>query len=488
MKNLKNCFVALAAIVIAVTNSLAAQQTSQPAPAGRLSLPDSLARWYALGINAHHLCSGLWVVGRDLRRAPEKVIAEDISGFPAFRWDNSYVFTIDSARRTATVTDPRAGSRSAQYNGDQGCSILPTGAPTVFFTPRIVRPALPDPATQDWPTGDRNAFAQFPDVDSAEISAALDWAFNDAALTRAQNTRGIVAIYRGKIIGERYAEGWGPYTPQISWSMGKSIAATLVGILVQQGALKLDQPAPVPAWQSPGDPRRAIKIRDLLNMSSGLDFDNFGLSPSTSYNAANEHFRIYFDALDVFAHSEHQPPRFEPGTVHRYRNSDPLTLMSIARRTVESQSGDWLSWPQRRLFDRIGARSFVLETDAWGNFIITGYDYGGTRDWARLGLLYLWKGQWQGARILPEDWATFVSTPAPGDRARGYGGLFWLNRGGSNRRLPADAYWMAGYMGQTTMIIPSRDLVVVRQGPSPGGDGPYFEELVAKIIAALPTR
>jgi CubicO group peptidase (beta-lactamase class C family) len=268
--------------------------------------------------------------------------------------------------------------------------------------------------------------------------------------------------------------------------MGKSIAVTLTGVLVQNGWLSLDQPAPVPSWQQPNDPRRNIRIRDLATMSSGLDFDNFGLDPASSYNAANEHFRIYFDALDVFAHSEDQPLRFEPGSTWRYRNSDPLTLMSIAKRTLEQKKIDWLSFPQRLLFDRIGARSFVLETDAWGNFIISGYDYGGTRDWARLGLLYLWKGMWQGQRILPANWAEFVSTPARGDAQRGYGGLFWLNRGGAMPKLPADAYWMAGYMGQTTMIIPSRDLVVVRHGPSSGGDGAYFEELVSRILSALP--
>jgi CubicO group peptidase (beta-lactamase class C family) len=327
--------------------------------------------------------------------------------------------------------------------------------------------------------------AQLDATTKARLDSVLDWAFDDGARPRPQNTRGIVAVHRGKIIAERYAQGWGPYTPQISWSMGKSIAASLIGVLVQQGTLALDQPAPVPAWQSALDPRRNIKLSDLLRMSSGLDFDNFGLSPGTSYTAANEHFRIYFDALDVYAHSVNQPLRYEPGTVFRYRNSDPLTLMAIARRIVEAKGEDWLSFPQRSLFDRIGARSFVLETDAWGNFIITGFDYGGSRDWARLGLLYLWKGEWQGQRILPANWPEFVSTPAPGDASRGYGGLFWLNRGGSQDRLPADAYWMAGYMGQTTMIIPSRDLVVVRQGPSPGGDGPYFEELVARILDAI---
>jgi len=462
--------------------SAAAAQT-QPE---RRSLQDSLATWYALGINAHHLCAGLWVVGRDHPRLPDAVIAEDISRFPAFRWEAGFRYAVDSANSTVTVTAPGTGSRSARYNGDQGCAILPAGARHVFFEPKPVARRLPAATAQDWPTGDRDAVGRFADIPAARLDSILDWAFNDAALRRAQNTRGIVAVHRGRIIAERYAPGWGPYTPQISWSMGKSIAATLIGVLVQQGRLRLDQPAPVPAWQGARDPRRSIKVADLLRMSSGLDFDNFGLNPESSYNAANEHFRIYFDAVDVFAHSVNQPLRFEPGSVWRYRNSDPLTLMALARASVESSGEDWLSFPQRELFDRIGARSFVLETDAWGNFIITGFDYGGTRDWARLGLLYLWNGVWQGTRILPPDWAEFVSSPAPGDPSRGYGGLFWLNRGGAMPRLPADAYWMAGYMGQTTMIVPSRDLVVVRHGPSPGGDQAYFEELVARILEVLP--
>jgi CubicO group peptidase (beta-lactamase class C family) len=453
--------------------------------AQRLPLQDSLATWYAIGLNAHHVCAGMWVVGRDHARTLDDVIAQDISRFPAFRWEEDFRATIDEATRTATVTDPQAGSRRAKYSGDQGCSILPEGTSDVFFTPATVVRTTRE--SRPWPMGDEGAHARFDDVDHAALDATLAWAFDDASLQRAQNTRGVVVIYRDSIVAERYADGWGPYTPQISWSMGKSIAATLIGVLVQQGALQLDQPAPVPAWQNARDPRRTIRIRDLLNMSSGLDFDNFGLSPNSSYNAANEHFRIYFDALDVFAHSVHQPRRFEPGTVWRYRNSDPLTLMSIARTIVEARGESSLAFAQRALFDRIGARSFVLETDAWGNFIITGFDYGGTRDWARLGLLYLNDGVWNGERILPEAWAAFVSSPAPGDASRGYGGLFWLNRGNSMRRVPEDAYWMAGYMGQYTMVIPSRDVVIVRHGPSPGGDSGYMQELVARVLEALPT-
>lgn len=476
-------------LVALLLNSVAAPGAAQVTSAGPTSpsLADSLATWYALGLNAHHLCAGLWVVGRDYKRTPEAVIAEDIARYPAFRWEQDYRFEVDPATKAATLTDPHVGSRSARYTGDQGCSILPVGAQDVFFEPVAVKPALPDPATQDWPMGDRNAAGRFPEVNLGQLEAALDWAFNDAGLRRPQYTRGVAVVHRDKIIAERYAPGFGAHTPQISWSMGKSIASTLIGVLIQDGVLTLEQPAPVPEWQGARDPRRAIKIRDLLRMSSGLDFDNFGLDPANSYNAANEHFRIYFDAIHVSSHSIHQPLRFEPGTVWRYRNSDPLTLMYIARRAVEAKGENFLTLPQRRLFDRIGARSFVLETDAWGNFIITGYDYGSTRDWARLGLLYLQNGVWQGQRILPENWVEFVTTPAPGHPSKGYGGLFWLNQGGARPRLPADAYWAAGYMGQNTLIIPSRDLVVVRQGPSPG-DGGYMEELVVRILDAIARR
>jgi CubicO group peptidase (beta-lactamase class C family) len=474
-----NRLVGVAALALGAING------SVQAQSARLSQADSLATWYALGINAHHVCAGMWVVGKGTPRTPDAIVAEDIARFPAFRWEQDFRVEIDSVNHVATVTDPQVGRRSAKHSADQGCAILPAGAKDVFFQPTAVRPALPDPATQDWPTGDRNATGTFSDVNAAAITATLDWAFNDAGLQRAQNTRGVVIVYKGKIIGERYASGWGPYTPQISWSMGKSIAATLIGVLVQKGDLKLDAPAPVPEWQGTRDPRRSITIANLLNMSSGLDFDNFGLTPNTSYTAANEHFRIYFDAIQVFAHSVNQPLRFTPGSVQRYRNSDPLTLMYIARRIVENKGQPFLQFPQRDLFDQIGARGFVLETDAWGNFIITGFDYGGSRDWARLGLLYLQNGVWQGKRILPANWSQFVATPAPGDPSRGYGGLWWLNRGGSLRRVPEDAYWAAGYMGQYTMVIPSRDLVIVRQGPSPGGDAPYMDELVARILEAI---
>lgn len=451
-----------------------------------LPLGDSLENWYALGIGAHHMCAGMWVVGRgEPARTARQVLRQDIERFPAFRWREVFSFRVDSAEREVTVSAPAIGSRTAEYNGDQGCTLLPAGAEDVYFDPAEVSPDLPPPDSQDWPTGARNARGEFDEVDRAALDSVLDWAFDDGRLEPDQNTRGLVVVYRGKILAERYADGWGPRTPQISWSMGKSIASALTGVMVERGHYGLDDPAPVDEWQGERDPRRGIRIRDLLRMSSGLDFDNFGLDPDASYRAANEHMRIYFDALNVGLHAVNQPLRFEPGTEWRYRNSDPLTLMLIARRTLEAAGESWLHFPQRALFDRIGMRSMVLETDPWGNFIVTGYDFGSTRDWARFGLLHLRDGVWEGERILPEVWVDFVTTPAPGDPSEGYGGLFWLNRGGALDRVPRDAYYAAGYMGQRTLVVPSRDLVVARHGPSAGEFGAYFDRLVGGVLEAL---
>jgi len=473
----------IALVMLAVLLILPAAEI-RPAP--KTSLQDAdYSRESRAAIGAHHLCSGLWVVGRVYKRTPIEVLAQDIATFRAFGWEATFKFEVDEARRRVTVTAPGVPARTAQYNGDQGCSILPRGVNDVSFKPVPVPRNLPDAAKQKWPMGDADATAPMPaDVDKAALEAALDWGMEQ----KEHNTRAIVAVYRGKIVGERYAPGWTKDTPQISWSAGKSITAALVGILVQQGRLKIDDPAPVKEWQGKDDPRREIRLRHLLNMSSGLDFGNTGLSGPESYTLENEHMRIYFDGLNVFEHAVNQPLAVPPNTRWKYLNSDPLTLGKIVKENVEARKESYLTFPQRALFDRIGARNFVLETDAWGNFIMTGFDYGSARDWARFGLLHLWDGVWEGKRLLPEGWVDFVSTPAPSDKSRGYGGLFWLNRGGAWNGVPEDAFMASGFMGQHTMVIRSRDAVVVRLGPSPRASERYFTDLVSRILAGLPKK
>ncbi|MBC8868900.1 MAG: serine hydrolase, partial [Planctomycetes bacterium] len=251
------------------------------------------SREFRAAMAAHHICSGLWVVGRSHKRTPEEVVAQDIAPFKVFGWEPEFEYKVDRQRRMVTVTAPGAPPRTAKYNGDQGTTILPPGEQDVYYKPIPVPRGLPDAATQPWPSGDAGATEPIPDdVDAEAVAAALDWAMEQ----QKQNTRAFVVAYGGKIIGERYAPGWTKDTPQIGWSQGKSITAALVGVLVQRGLLKIDQPAPVRQWQAEGDPRSKILIRDLLRMSSGLDFVNLGLGGPPAFTTKNEHMRVYFDS------------------------------------------------------------------------------------------------------------------------------------------------------------------------------------------------
>lgn len=453
-----------------------------PAPlAGQWPSDDAEPEELAMAMNAKILCSGIWVQGRDA----ELHAAADLQRFDHFSWGEDFSYTVDEERRRVTMSASGQPDRVAQHNGDQGCAVLPRGADDVHFTPTDVGREWPLAEWERWPTGDRlSDEALPPEVDRIALEEALDYAIGNHE--HGQNTRAVVVVYKGRLIGERYAPGIPRDMPHLSWSQGKSVTAALIGVLVEQGELTVEQRAPVEEWSAPDDPRREITIENLLHMSSGLDFNNYGLDGERSLSTENHHFRIYLDGIDVFEHAVGHPLEAEPGERWEYLNSDPLTLGKIVRETVEARGDDYHAFPWTDLFDEIGVKDAVLETDAWGNFILTGYDYMSARDWARFGLLHLNDGMWEGERILPEGWADYVSTPAPAHPDDGYGALFWLNAGGRYDRMPLDAYWPAGFMGQNTVIIPSRDMVVVRLGPSPGrGFGSYLNKVVGDILDAV---
>lgn len=302
-----------------------------------------------------------------------------------------------------------------------------------------------------------------PELDASRLQGAVEAAFADGSLTAA-----FLVIYKGRIVAERYGEGANKDTQLESWSMGKSLTATLLGVLVQQEHLGLHDPAPVDLWRrNPEDPRSRIRISDLLRMSGGLRFTH-SRQPYWEWGRETaDHFYIYTGAIDAFHFSITRPAEFPPNTAGRYLNCDPLTIGYIIRQTVEKIGETYLAWPQKALFDRIGIRKQVLEPDPYGNFLLTGYDYGTGRNWARLGLLYLRDGVWNGERILPEGWVKFVGTPAPAWKDPVYGGFFWVN-GDRRWNLPADAFYMAGAGGQHVFIVPAHDLVVVRLGHQRG--------------------
>ena len=345
---------------------------------------------------------------------------------------------------------------------------LPRGVDEIAFTPVKVRSALEDPRTQAWPMGDA---ADPPTgeseagIDAVKLAEAVDLAFADPV----DRTAAFLVVHRGRIVAERYAPGTHRDTQLESWSMGKSLTATLIGRLIQQGLLSLDAPAPISEWQSPDDPRRRITVADLLRMSSGLDFS--GASESLIQMllfGIPDHLWVYTGIEDVFGFSLSRPAGHPPNRVGRYRNCDPLALGAILRRTVESVGEQYLSWPQRALFDRIGIRRQVLETDVRGNFILSGFDYGTARNWARLGLLYLRDGVWNGERLLPEGFVRFVASPAPAWDEPIYGGAFWVN-GTGRYSLPLETFYMSGNGVQRVFVVPSHDLVIVRLGHTRGG-------------------
>jgi CubicO group peptidase (beta-lactamase class C family) len=200
---------------------------------------------------------------------------------------------------------------------------------------------------------------------------------------------------------------------------------------------------------------------------------------------------MYTGRIDTFNYAATRPQEWPPGKVGRYRNTDPVLASYLVRLAAERRGEEYLSFPQRQLFDRIGIRTMVLETDPYGNFLTQGYDFMSARDWARLGNLYLQDGVWNGERILPPGFTRFVSTPAPAwvaDKRPVYGGFFWLNQTGALPHLPASAYYMLGAGGQYVIVVPSHDLVIVRIGHSRGQSafGPGMARALSLLMQAVP--
>ena len=405
------------------------------------------------------LCSAVFISGLD----PE-FAAENIGYFTSpYKERAKTTWRVDRENQAVHVTLPNGITRTAKHIGDLGCLTLPQGKNSPFFTPPKIESNLPDPAITKWPMGDVLPKDSLPnDLNATLISKAVDAAFEP----RGAMTASYVVTWKGQIIGERYRPGITMHTPLESWSMGKSLTATLLGVLIKDGIYSLDQPAPIPEWQNKTDPRKKIRIANILNMSSGLRFrapQDPDYDPVKGYP---DHRYVYTGAINSFQWAANRPLQWPPNTVGRYRNSDPVLANYLIRLAVEKRGGDYHSFPQRRLFDKLGIRNMILETDPYGNFLLQGYEFGSARDWSRLGNLYLQDGVWNEKRLLPKGFVNFVSSLAPAWVADGrpiYGGFFWIN-GNAQFPIPREAYYMAGAGGQYTIIIPSHDLVVVRLG------------------------
>ena len=423
------------------------------------------------------LCSAVFLTGLDPADA-----AENVGGFTSPFAARAHVVdtVVDFERQEVRLTLPDGVIRAAKVYGSQGCVTRPIGEDSVFFTPSVVEANLPPAATTPWPMGDVLPDEPYPaELDMELVADAVETAMGPAeALTQA-----FVVTYKGRIIGEAYGEGTDLHTPLESWSMGKSLTGSLMGVLIERGVYELWQPAPIPEWQGEGDPRQAIRIGDIMRMSSGIrirapqdpDFD-----PALGYP---DHVYLYTGTVNSYEYAATRPQEWEPNTVGRYRNTDPVLTNYLIRLAVEGMGEDYHAFPRRALFDKIGVRDVVMETDPYGNFLTQGYEFLAARDWSRLGNLYLQDGVWMGERLLPDGYWEYARTLAPAWLADGrprYGGAFhWVN-GDGRWPVPEEATYFAGAGGQYTIMIPSHDLVVVRLGKYTGS-GPGGRSLRAAL-------
>jgi len=434
-----------------------------------------------VGFKAQILCSGVFVSGRNA----EDVITEDLSFHPLFKhikWD------IDYEKKGVATSLLGIFKNKSVYHEDLG-AILLSGAEEREVRDWIAPISYPlptDPEEVPWPTGDK--IPEEPivvNIDVEKVNKAVDAAFEGRDAIKPWRTRAVLVVHNGRIVAERYADGITKDTPLIGWSMSKSVTSALIGILVKRGKLSLEGPAPVPEWDSPDDLRHEITIDQLLRMSSGLEFEEeYETKPVADVN------RMFFTKQNMDAFAASFPLEAAPEEKWSYSSGTTNILAGIIHRSFGNREEHW-RFPREALFNKVGMRSAVFETDATGMFVGATFVYASARDWARFGLLYLNDGVWEGERILPEGWVEYTITPTPKAPKGEYGAQFWLNGGlpgdPDSRKfpvLPQDMFYCEGYQGQYTVIIPSKDLVVVRLGMDTEGALP-FKEFMSGIVEAV---
>jgi CubicO group peptidase (beta-lactamase class C family) len=407
------------------------------------------------GYVAKTVCSGVFISQRKAHAVRD---AEILSNDPGLlRLVSS---DVDWNGRAVRARFLGLAERFAVFRGPLGCTLA------VDVTPReLAARTLPEGAPVErarWAMREAGG-----DPAAGIDAAAVDEAFAEPGPNPTRRTRAVVVVHDGAIAAERYAAGFGRDSALPGWSVTKSVVNALAGALVRQGRLALDAPVDVPEWSAPGDPRRAITLRQLLTMTSGLEF-------SESYaNPLGDVLWMLFGTGSAAHFAAGKPLAAPPGERWYYSSGTTNILARALRRAVGGSDADYLTFPRRALFEPLGMATAVLEPDASGHFVGSSFMFASARDWARLGQLYLQDGVWEGKRLLPEGWVAFSTTPVPAARGGAYGAHFWLRlpavyAPSGDAGLPPDAYHAVGFEGQLVTIVPSRKLVVVRLGLSVG--------------------
>jgi CubicO group peptidase (beta-lactamase class C family) len=421
----------------------------------------------ALGSAVKRLCSSVLVSGRGV----DHVMANELNN-PAL---SAMSFSFDEDMVTGTGNGQ---SVQALYRPQLGCTLIKDVSPQSLraqFNPDLfpARPQLPD---APWPLGNQVELpTELAGVDLAAINAAVDAAFEDMEADQNIDTRAVLVIHKGRIIAEKYAEPFNAEMPQLGWSMTKTVTAALTGILAADGLLHIDMAANVPEWRSDRDERGTITLNHLLQMSSGMQYSEVYTAGSMS-----DVILMLYTTGDTSAFTIDKPLRYEPGSTFYY-NSGTTNIISRIQRQLFRSYQDYFNFPQQRLFGPLGMNSVVMEPDASGTFVGSSYMYATPRDWAKIGLLYMQDGVWNGERILPEGWVDYSLTPTTAAERGNYGAQIWLNAGSPDNpdsrpvtTLPPSMYYLSGFEGQNIVMLPEQELIVMRMGVTTRGPRPIW--------------
>lgn len=334
------------------------------------------------------------------------------------------------------------------------------------------------------------AVKEQPGVNREKLARAVDTLFSTPETAE---TRAVLVLHKGRIVAERYAPGYHPNTRFISWSMAKTVTAVLIGLLVADGRLRLDESVPVPAWQRPGDPRGEITLRQLLQMRSGLRHTEAG----DPVYESDEVRMLFLDGRDAMAgYAEAQPLEAEPGRKWEYSSATTVILADIAARALTTSTDPAIrrravsDYLHTRLFEPLGMKSMVPEYDAAGTLIGGSLMHASARDWARFGEFLRNKGSVNGAQLVPSAWIKFMTTPSP--RNPGYGAQTWLNRpqpGEDQPQFPGaprSAFSMNGHLGQYVLVSPAQELTIVRLGKTLDDRHEPVRAAMARITTLFP--
>ncbi|MDP4262911.1 MAG: serine hydrolase [Bacteroidota bacterium] len=406
------------------------------------------------GYGAKNLCSAIYLQHRN----PKDVINEDLGGFPLSLGS----FTVNEKDSSVTGSVWGFAGRKAIYRKGIGCTLVNDYKEEEIRAQHFMIPSLPvtNRDTIPWPDGNKLADTIPAGINKPALDKIAEEAIREDGNGKPVHTRAVLVVYDGQLVAEKYAPGFDKNTVMLGWSISKSLTGALIGILVKQGKLDVDAPAPVPEWK--GSDKQKITLKQLLQHTTGLEF-------LESYTGFSEVTNMLFNKGDMAAYTAKLPLKYEPGTVFNYSSGNSNVLSRIIRQAVGEEG--YASFPYQYLFHKTGMYSMLLEPDASGTYIGSSYSYATARDFARFGLLYYNNGNWKGEQILPENWVKESVQPVAADKLKHYGYQFWLNgwdeKDPSKRwypDVPADMFFADGYGGQDIYIIPSRKLIVVRLG------------------------